>query len=482
MSYERVGRGTWAGSLLPLFLLIMLCVVFYFPSLSYFFGQDDFVHLYDAARTDLTDLHQVLQSHAHFFRPLSITVYFGVMYKIFGLLQLPYHIMNLAFFSVNVVLTYLFGKMIFRDNAKGFVVALLYASRGVHFDVVSWATLFQDPLMSFFVLLSLIFYVKYSRGRTQGLVLSMSAFVLACFSKEIAFMTPFIILAYEIFLNTSDDLRRRVVGISSFLLTLSLCAAVHIFYAAPVPSKGEYGVRLGFFVVPKLADYFMICVNILYLPFLMFPHYNRHSFLIFCCLLLILLCLFLLAAKRRGDRQEGGDTFVDEGRRIAKETTFGLAFFFLAAFPALFLKGRFEPYYMSLASLGVCITLVSLWGLLWNRRLSILAVICVVCISLFVNIQIRTRKLSHVGRFSPPAKTALEDLRPFLQEARPGTDVYIMECDRTLAVAIAWGDAIKLFYPSVRSVTFDFGPETSKPTDSEMKFRCSDGHLTRVQR
>jgi hypothetical protein len=371
--------------------------------------------------------------------------------------------------------------MIFEDGTKGFLVALLYLTRGVHFDTVSWIAAFNDLLMCFFSFSCLVLYVKYSRGKTHWLFLSVAVYIMACLSKETAFLLPFIILAYELTLNQRDAIQKRVLGISLFLVTMVLLGAAHYFYVLPMPSTGEYEFNVGFFFIPKLADYLMICINILFLPYILVEHYHRYSFQIFLGLFVVLPTTFFLALRfRKKGKGKSFDGSIDHFKRLALLAAFGLAFFIIGTAPALPI-GRFEPYYMSLASLGVCIIIAPCFTLISNRRLRVLAVVCLIIISLFINIQLRAKQLSHGLRFAPLAESVLHDLREPLCAAPSGITIYIMNSDKALISGIFMGYGIKLFFPAVESVVFDIVHLGYELDGSEMIFRYSNGHLELVQ-
>lgn len=472
------GRST--KTLIPVVLLAALCCIYYFPSMSSFFAEDDFSHLYAASRTSPTDICAMFKPHTFFYRPLSTPVYFGITLRLFGLSPLSYHLSALCLFCVNVLLAFWLGRCIFRDSTSGFLVALLYLTRGVHFDTVTWISIFQEPLMCFFSFLCLLLYVKYSLGKTRWLFLSVITYVLACLSKETALLLPFIVLAYELALNQGAAVRKRVLGVLLFLFVMVLSGVARRLYVGPLPSVGEYKLRIGFFFIPKLAKYFMFCINSLFLPYILIPHNYRYLLQIFFCLLIALATILVLASRFRNKRGgENSNISTDQCKHVTKLSAFGLAFFVVGAAPALPIE-RFEAYYMSLASLGVCILIVAWSTLVSNKRLIILAAVCVVIIGLFTNVQLRTRQLSHGLRFASLAEQVLDDLREPLTSAPPGTTIYIIDSDKTLISAIFFGYGIRLFFPAVDSVMFDLTNREYKLDGSEMVFRYSSGRLKPV--
>ncbi len=157
------GLFSRAGNFVPAALLVSCCLILYLPSIMYFFSQDDFFFLHRAATIGLDDPVAALRPAGPFLRPLSTTLYFAGMLKLFGLRPEAYHAVSLAIFCATTLLVFRLGNIIFRDRAAGFATALFYLGRGVHFETVSWASGIQDLLMIFFILASLDLYLAAER-------------------------------------------------------------------------------------------------------------------------------------------------------------------------------------------------------------------------------------------------------------------------------------------------------------------------------
>jgi hypothetical protein len=493
--------------------------------MSYFFAQDDFYFLSRASQNRVEGFSAMLKPFGPFYRPLSTSLYFAAMLKLFGLSPLPYHMINLILFCANVLAVYCVGAIIFRDRAKGFVTALFYLTRGIHFETVSWVSGIQDSLMTLFTALSMIAYFACSQRAGRHLFLSMVFFLLALLSKETALVFPLILVAYEVILSSrshqwqdcvqeghdyrknspaecvpqlSEGARRAVplrtifrrnricrTDSSAMILPFFFLAGVflvfRILFVESMPHEGEYATGIGLFWISNLVKYLLACINVWFLSLTFFPRFQGYAFQFLAVCLALLLFVWLLKNRERrehsGDRIQSGvgsrESEVSRGRCKGVTTSllseagktgirdnlrpvvFGLVVSIVGAMPALPFTSRFEPYYMSLSCVGVSIVFSAAFASLSNRRVRAGVLITVCVVALMLNMQIRARQLSHVGKFSSVAERAINELKPALASAPKGTTLYISGSDGNLYLALAWGDGIKVFFPQIEAVIFD---------------------------
>ncbi|MBI5116218.1 hypothetical protein HZA56_07060 [Candidatus Poribacteria bacterium] len=464
-------------------LLLLLCLLLYLPSLSYFFAQDDFYFLSRASQNRVEGFAAMLKPFGPFYRPLSTSMYFTAMLKLFGLWPLPYHIFNLILFCANALAVYYLGAMIFRDRAKGFVTALFYLTRGVHFETVSWVSGIQDSLMTLFTVLSMVAYLACSQKTGLRFLLSMGFFLLALLSKETALVFPLILVAYEVILNRDKANIRRYAMLLPLIFLAGAFLVFRILFVESMPAEGEYATGIGLFWISNLVKYLLACVNVWYLSITFFPKVQGYAFQFLAGCLALLLFVWLLKDRERrkgfrisdfglgirrfarlsGNRRkhegvatnllsEAGNTRI---RGYLRLMGFGLVVSIIGAMPALPFTSRFEPYYMSLSCVGMSIVFSAAFASLSNRRARAGVLITVCVVALMLNMQIRARRLSHVGRFSSVAQRAINELKPVLASAPGGTTLYISGSDGNLYLALAWGDGIKVFFPQIEAVIFD---------------------------
>jgi len=461
-------------------MLILPCLLLYAPSLSYFFAQDDFYFLHNASQYRLGDLAATFKPIGPFYRPLSTSLYFSLMLRLSGLWPAPYHAFSLGLFCLNVLLVYHVGYAVFRSREGGFVAAVFYLTRGVHFETVSWVSGIQDLSMTFFVLASMLLYLGRAQTGKYRLFPAMGMFVPALLSKETAVVLPLFLLAYEIILGGRRPEWRRLCATLPFFVAAGIFVLVRSALVLPMPEAGGYATGVGLFWLSNLVRYFLACSN----PFLTaaaaFP---RHLFfLLFSFLLIVGLIIFApLSADRKLIRRgaaAGPAAAEDRTLKRIRPAVFGLVVFLMGALPALQFKNRFEPYYMSLGCIGISIAFASVVTSAPGRRLKAAVLVGVCVISLMTNIRLRMKQLSHVARFSPVAEAAISDLRPALETAPREATLYISGADQYLSSALYSGKGIQTFFPNVRAVVFDNASPGFRPDGTEEVFQYSRGKLT----
>ncbi|MBN1622719.1 MAG: tetratricopeptide repeat protein [Endomicrobiales bacterium] len=138
-------------------------------------------------------------------RPLTL-LSLMVDYKIWGKKPFGYHLVNVLLHGVNSVLIfilaiYLGAKLTGKSNyIFGVFSALLFSLHPLQAEVVNVASFRADLLVTFFYVLSIIFFIKADkRIKWQSIIfysMSVASFVFALFSKEIAVTLPLVILLY----------------------------------------------------------------------------------------------------------------------------------------------------------------------------------------------------------------------------------------------------------------------------------------------
>ena len=474
-------RGTLSCLLLSA-MLVLPCLLLYIPSVSYFFAQDDFFFLFRASHFGLDGLADYLKPAGPFFRPLSTSLYFAAMLKLFGLKPLAYHAVSIVVFCSSVLLVYHAGNAIFKNREAGFAVAIFYLTRGALFETVSWASGIQDLLMTFFILVSLLAFFKYGRGRRYWFFLSIGAFVAALLSKETAVVFPLFILAIGALWGAHDLRFRHPMAILPFFAISAAYVLARSLLIQPMPAGGEYATGIGLFWFANLARYFLACFNMFLIPTASFL---RNSWFLLSAFVMTIIILLIPLLAGRVRRQVGAAHAASETATGAsgdlKPAAFGLIVFVLSIMPALQFKARFEPYYASLACMGVSIILAATLHSFLGQRKRGVVLVGVFVVSMVTIAQLRAGQLSHVGKFSPIAEQAINDLRPALEGISPGATIRILNPDPYLVSALFSEKAIKVFFPSVESVIFDDGASDYESNGDEIAFIYSKGKL-RVMR
>jgi len=146
----------------------------------------------------------------NYYRPL-MTFSYLVLWKTFGEMPYPFHLLNVLLNAGVVVMVFLAGRRLFGDERIGWVAALLFAVHPVHTEVVSWIASLPDLQVTFFTLLCLWLFADATPRSWRRLLAILASFLLALLSKEPAIMLAPLALAYEHGVNV----RRGSSGLAS---------------------------------------------------------------------------------------------------------------------------------------------------------------------------------------------------------------------------------------------------------------------------
>jgi hypothetical protein len=150
-----------------------------------------------------------------FFRPLTevslMVDYFFNQEKAFG-----YHLSNLVWHTINAFLLFLFSKALLEKLTIGeerdrlfmaACTAALFAVFPTQSEAVAWILARADLVSTFFLLLSLYFFV----AKHDKTILSLAAFLACLFSKETAISLPLIIFALSITLSQAAQKKQKLI-------------------------------------------------------------------------------------------------------------------------------------------------------------------------------------------------------------------------------------------------------------------------------
>ena len=149
---------TGLNQVLPVALLVMVCFIVYYNSLSNGFVYDDFGAIVE--NKYLKQPGQFLSSlfnHSYFkiagleasYRPVSTFSYF-LIYTIAGLDPFYYHLASLLLHTLNAVLVYRLANLILKNQVGALVAGLLFASHPALSEAVNCIDFNDDPLAAAF--------------------------------------------------------------------------------------------------------------------------------------------------------------------------------------------------------------------------------------------------------------------------------------------------------------------------------------------
>ncbi len=294
-------RVTWLGAL----ILAAVSYITYYPGLRMGFYLDDYVYLERAGRTEWSNaLAQIFDPRVQtqWYRPLQ-AIQFFLQFQIFGGDANIFHIINMSFHVVNVLLLYALVWRVSRKWLIGFASAFFYATFSVYPSAVNWVGI-VDPLATMFYLASIWLWLTYlERGDWQHYTLTFVAFVLALLSKQISITIPIVLFLIEWLLlqkpiSTIGLLRRYglfVAGAVAFSLLQYLTQSTHTFASV-------FGWQVGASMAWILLQYLVL----FFFPWGVFPSLDLNvveaGTLPTYTWLAIALTIFLIVAWRKRSR------------------------------------------------------------------------------------------------------------------------------------------------------------------------------------
>ena len=138
-----------------------------------------------------------------YYRPL-FTAYLTLNYKLFGLWEPGWHLMNLLVHVTVTVAVYFLLKRLSGNRLLAALASMIFGLHTVHVESISWISGIPDPLAALFYVPSLLWYVRYrEEGETKWLAASVVAFGLAILCKETPLVLPLVLCVWELTRPTS---------------------------------------------------------------------------------------------------------------------------------------------------------------------------------------------------------------------------------------------------------------------------------------
>ncbi len=178
-----------------LFIITFLCYINTLGN-GLFYDDEDFIYKnvyvqnFSVGDFFTKALTQGTEKLSNYYRPVLMITY-GLEYKIFGNNGFIYHLNSLLIhIGVGTILFLLITK-VFKNKALGFLTTLLFLIHPMQTEAVSYASGRGDPLALLFMLLCIYFSLL---SKTKYKILSFFSLILALLSKELAIVTPLLLL------------------------------------------------------------------------------------------------------------------------------------------------------------------------------------------------------------------------------------------------------------------------------------------------
>jgi len=267
-------------------LLLSLCgASFNFPPVSDDWEALHAFHHLDQKPGEVKWLHVL--NHDPFeqmrYQPLSHLFLF-VLHRLFGANHVPYNMLNVFLYIVNVFILYRFFRLFSDDRWHGAIAVGVFSLLFTHFDIALWSS-HRYILAGFgMILLGFLSFAAYMRsGRLRWLAPVVPLFLLGMWCYEAFAAWPFAVLGLAASRRLRGEATRPVTLLLSVVGTLVATYAAYVAFYFFTRSLGTYDAPAyevtSFFSFEKLFHagvltlfnlvYNTITVNLL--PFLPFP-------------------------------------------------------------------------------------------------------------------------------------------------------------------------------------------------------------------
>ena len=220
-------------SIVYLVLILLLTVLLYSNSIQNgFVNWDDDVSIIknpDIRSLDRSTISNMFNNSYNGMYQPAVMISFAINYAIHDLQPEGYHLTNLLFHLLNILLLFVFVTMMFKNNILALVTALIFAVHPMHVESVSWITERKDVLYAAFYLSSLIFYLKYYQSdyRRRYLCFAFIFFLCSLLSKTNAVTLPLILIAIDVYFGRYKT-KTAIIEKSFFLLFAILFGLIAI--------------------------------------------------------------------------------------------------------------------------------------------------------------------------------------------------------------------------------------------------------------
>ena len=184
------------------------------------------------------------------YRPLQMSIYL-IDYHLWRLNPLGYHLTNIMFHVFAALVLFRLILTLFGNRTWAALTAFLFVVHPIHTEAVAYCAGLADPLVAFFLFLSLLLYVKALNDKKPVFYWTMGIFyLLALLSKEYGLVLLALVSVYHyVFKKRFETQAVLVLAVfSTAYIVLRFCAA-RGFIAPPPAVRADFFERLpGVFV------------------------------------------------------------------------------------------------------------------------------------------------------------------------------------------------------------------------------------------
>ena len=313
-------------------LIFIASLILFYPSLSYYFFQDDWFVLNWVRTGNFWDLLK-FRTDIIYWRPLAMPIFFKVGQIFFGLNPTGYHLIVFVFHLINSLLVYYLFRTLKFSKVISFVLFLMYATASFHFVPLSWLSTTSYVIGPTFIFATLILLLK------NKLLLAFFPFLAALLSSELSI----VVIPMALVLKKLE--RSTFVKFVPFVIVLIIYLAIRLLIFRP-PVTGQYEIMFNWQILRSLFWYFVWFFNVPEVTSTIFFFSQLKSSIValvpftkYLLLPLILIISFV--------------PLVLFTKQDIKMLIRGFGLFAIGLFPIIFFPKHVYPMYLVVASIGI---------------------------------------------------------------------------------------------------------------------------------
>ncbi|KPK99686.1 MAG: hypothetical protein AMJ91_06810 [candidate division Zixibacteria bacterium SM23_73_3] len=362
--------------LLFIILIAVVCFLIFHKTCGFDFVADDWQLIYDKADF-LDDWSNLKTTFAEpfpaetyepipFYRPVVTLVNF-INFRLSAKTTYGYHLFNLGFHTLNAILLYLLIFFLFKRELLSLFSALFFAAHPIHTNSVVWISGRTDLIACFFVLLTVIFFIKRKdhTGTSRAFLFagSIVTFLLALLSKEIALALPLFLFVWD-YVSEKEPVKKKIIPYIPFVVVTILYIVLRVAVIGNLGTGESYtSANLFQRFITAFAIYFYYFKKFIFPVFLNFSPRVLTITSIFSLkfwgALIFFAVVFALGLSLR---------------KTAKEVSFGIFWILVTLVPVLNLvplHASVKEWWAYIPSIGFCLILGKLaeMGVSWEKKL-----------------------------------------------------------------------------------------------------------------
>jgi tetratricopeptide (TPR) repeat protein len=206
---------------LELGLILIITLVAYLPVFKAGFVWDDTYYIQNNQLIRSINLESIFSKYVMGnYHPFTMLA-FAIEYKLFGLNETGYHVINLLLHLANVLLVYYAVFLLSKKTNVALIAALLFGIHPLHTESVAWISELKDLLYTSFFLGAYIFYLKYlNEKQNKFYLIALLLFLFSLLSKAMAVSLPVLLLLTDYFKGRKMNLKTWTEKIPFLLLAI----------------------------------------------------------------------------------------------------------------------------------------------------------------------------------------------------------------------------------------------------------------------